>query len=282
MAAYGEARDLEFYPLVKATPVITESLSEAMCVAGIERPSWSREPGSWVRVFPVPFRDLVDEQRFRKYQPVRMRVRRDSEDRRPESWTPAGGDILQLGEPLSTADAWSARRALVGSVEDATMCELVARNREGHKNGVPSLAVVRPAEPPDLQISPRDVDQLRKWRARAQALEATPSLFDDPGAPRRALEVVSWRFRYIYRCLEPGCRRHEQTIVDWEIVAHHQRVKAHDGWEEAMRIRWVDDLWTGKDSVLFVGNQHQHPQGFLVLGVFWPPDRPFTPQLWNS
>jgi hypothetical protein len=31
------------------------------------------------------------------------------------------------------------------------------------------------------------------------------------------------------------------------------------------------DLWEGRDTVLFVGNQEQHPISFLVLGVFWPP-----------
>jgi hypothetical protein len=41
-----------------------------------------------------------------------------------------------------------------------------------------------------------------------------------------------------------------------------------------MRRKFVDDLWaTDRDSVLFVGNQQQYPQSFLVLGVFWPPSQ---------
>lgn len=38
-----------------------------------------------------------------------------------------------------------------------------------------------------------------------------------------------------------------------------------------MRARFVDDMWSGRDSCLFVGNQEQYPTSFLVLGVFWPP-----------
>jgi hypothetical protein len=31
-------------------------------------------------------------------------------------------------------------------------------------------------------------------------------------------------------------------------------------------------MWRGKrDSRLFVGNAHQYPDSFMVLGVFWPP-----------
>ena len=283
MATYGEIRELEFYPLVKAAPVITDSLDESMCVAGIEREPWSAQPGSWVRIFPVPFRDLADSEKFRKYERVRVKVRRDNTDRRAESWRPAlGGELQILADPLSTADSWSERRALIESVAELTMCELIRQNGAGHGDGIPSLAAVRPAAPPELKIVERDREQLRRWQSRADAVAATPSLFDDPAAPRRPLEVIPWRFQYAYRCLESDCRGHTQTIVDWELIAFYQRVKNSPDWRAAMTRRWRDDLWTDKDSLVFVGNQHQHPQGFLILGVFWPPARPFTPQLWNS
>jgi hypothetical protein len=38
-----------------------------------------------------------------------------------------------------------------------------------------------------------------------------------------------------------------------------------------MRAKFEDEMWFRRDSVLFVGNQEQHPIAFLVLGVFWPP-----------
>ena len=38
-----------------------------------------------------------------------------------------------------------------------------------------------------------------------------------------------------------------------------------------MRQKFEDDLWDGRDTSLFVGNQEQYPGAFLVLGVFWPP-----------
>jgi hypothetical protein len=39
----------------------------------------------------------------------------------------------------------------------------------------------------------------------------------------------------------------------------------------------IKDKWFGKmcsarrDTAFFVGNQFRNPDGFLVLGVFWPP-----------
>ena len=39
-----------------------------------------------------------------------------------------------------------------------------------------------------------------------------------------------------------------------------------------MRRKFEDELWAAsRDTVLFVGNQEQHPHSFLILGVFWPP-----------
>jgi hypothetical protein len=29
-----------------------------------------------------------------------------------------------------------------------------------------------------------------------------------------------------------------------------------------------------RDTAFFVGNQHQHPTAFMVLGVWWPPKQP--------
>ncbi len=41
--------------LVKAAPVLTQHLDETMCVAGVRIDGG---PPQWVRLHPVPFRDL--------------------------------------------------------------------------------------------------------------------------------------------------------------------------------------------------------------------------------
>ena len=71
-------------------------------------------------------------------------------------------------------------------------------------------------------------------------------------------------------------------LVDWEIAQAYRRwrVDYPDDWEDRLRRRWIDDLWAAdRDTLLFVGNQHQHPAGFLILGVFWPPNAPLQGQL---
>jgi len=256
--------------LVKAAPVLTRELEETMCVAGIRVDEGHHE---WVRLHPVPFRDLDDESKFTKYQTVSVTVRRPRSDRRPESWTPLHGSILPA-ERIGTDHGWAQRRQLIDRLGEATMCDLIEANRAGSGPNTPSLAVVRPVEPPTLEISVRDEEQLRTWRKRASAAASRLSLFDAPGTEKPELEVVPWRFRYSFQCSAPGCNGHHQTIVDWEVAALWRRLRQRDDWIDAMKARLEQDLWQRRDSVLFVGNQEQHPISFLVLGVFWPPDSP--------
>lgn len=253
--------------LVKAAPVLTSQLEETMCVAGVRLDDDTPE---WIRLHPVPFRDLDDDSRFAKYQAITADVIRPRSDRRPESWTPLHGSIVPA-ESLSTDHAWAQRRRVIERLPEATMCELIAANRAGSGLGTPSLAVVRPVEPPKLKITEREDAQLREWKRRADAAGSRLSLFDDPNVRKPDFEVVPWRFQYVFHCSASGCNSHTQTIVDWEVLALWRHVRHQPDWREQMRVKFEESLWKGRDTVLFVGNQEQYPISFLVLGVFWPP-----------
>src|SRR2546426_257715 len=55
---------LDFWVVVKASPVMdASSMSEAVCVAGVP----ASEPRRWLRLFPLDFRSLPPDQRFKKY-----------------------------------------------------------------------------------------------------------------------------------------------------------------------------------------------------------------------
>lgn len=262
--------------LVKAAPVLTSQLRETMCVAAMTLETVPR----WIRLHPVPFRDLGDDSKFRKYQELTVGATRPRSDRRPESWIPTDGTI-RLGQFIGTEHGWSTRRQRVAALGDYTMCELISRNRAGSGPEIPSLGVVRTLGTPDLLIDEREATQLNRWRQRAKAIASQPSLFDDQTSSKPPdIEVIPWRFSYAYRCLAPDCKGHKQTIVDWEAVALWRRIRHAADWRDRMRSRFVDDLWDAdRDPALFVGNMEQRPWNFLVLGVFWPPAEHLQPSL---
>ena len=77
-----DSEQMRVLVLVKASPVLTSRLEETMCVAGMRLDS----DRAWVRLHPVPFRDLGDDSKFAKHQTVNVEVIRHGPDRRPESW----------------------------------------------------------------------------------------------------------------------------------------------------------------------------------------------------
>ena len=114
----GVGQRLKVVVLVKAAPVLTSQLEETMCVAGARIDTG--EP-QWIRLHPVPFRDLDDDSKFAKYQAVSVAVHRPRSDRRPESWSPVYGSIAPA-ESIGTDNRWAHRRQLV-SLENSSGLE---------------------------------------------------------------------------------------------------------------------------------------------------------------
>ena len=101
---------------------------------------------------------------------------------------------------------------------ESAMCDLFHANRLGSGPGTASLAVVRTVGRSELLITERDSDQLDKWRHRAAAIKARPSLFDDPSNAKPDFEMVPWRFRYSYKCAK-ALSEHVQgkLVLDWRL-----------------------------------------------------------------
>lgn len=127
---------------VKAYPAVGKKHGEAVCVAGIDVDS-----PRWVRLYPVPFRDLPNPNRFKKYETIELQARKAATDQRPESYTPNTGSIMVVRKSLPAGKARE-RRAYVEPLASASMCE-IRRRRE--TDGT-SLGVFRPAELLDFEV----------------------------------------------------------------------------------------------------------------------------------
>ena len=246
-------------PTVKAYPALLNDLAEAVCVAGF-RTSLFEQP-QWIRLFPVPFRELEGDQKFRKWQEITVNVEPSNKDRRPESVLPFS-DTIHAGRELPLRE----RRALVDSMPHESMCAII----DQEKLDGTSLGVVRPRQVIDVVVEERDADEVRVQQRRVDDAAAQQKLFGPALAP---LEVISHRFLYRYLCEDPECAGHRQGIVDWEISAAYRKWRRQypTDFIERIRQKWLDDLCgPNRDTRFFVGNMHQHPQSFLVLGVFSP------------
>ncbi len=190
----------------------------------------------WIRLYPVPFRDLEDRQQFRKYQRIRLRVSEHRNDTRAETRRPDRESIETIGEPIPTRDGWARRRRYVEPLMAQSMCEIRSRQR---REGT-SLGVFRPASVDGLVIEESNVAAGRREIARAWAAQG--NLLKGLGTGERQgqlqeLELMPYTFKYRYRCAESGCRGHCQSIIDWEIAEFYRRVRRRQNWRERMEKR---------------------------------------------
>ena len=252
---------------VKAAPNPSERYGETVCVAGLRL---DPDHTGWVRLYPINFRELESDNRFRKYDVVSVTARPNPGDPRAESWRPQM-DTLTVETHLPP---WRRRKAYIDDHVEGAMCGLIKAVRDGPP--ARSLAAIRPRRVTGMDIEEHpgwSDDELRKIDQYVNQLEL-------PGigrGVRTALEAPRYNGWYQYVCQEPGCRQHRQGIYDWEWVAL-QRNLARLGDREAraaLRKRFFEEICApDKDLVFFVGNQQKRPRGFMILGVFYPPRHP--------
>lgn len=246
---------------VKAAPNPSEKYGETVCVAGLRTDVLKP---SWVRLYPINFRHLDSDEKFRKYDIVSVNVKPARQDQRRESWKPIM-DSIQREQHL---DTWRSRRPLLGPCVEDSMCRL---NRDAQaRPDAQSLALVRPREVRAFKIVPHPgwtPDEQHKIEAYA----SQPDLFS--GRSRTPLQAPRFKAAYHYRCHEPGCKGHKQHIIDWEFVALQRRLRGYSdkALAEALEAKFLGEMCApDRDVAFYVGNQAKRVHVFSVLGVYWP------------
>jgi hypothetical protein len=248
---------------VKAAPNPSERYGETVCVAGIRL---DLDHAGWVRLYPINFRELDDDSRFKKYDIVSVVAKPNHGDARGESWRPQMDTLTVEGH----LDGWHRRKPhIVDHIADS-MCGLITAVRE--KPPATSLAAVRPR-----RVLGLDIENHPGWTRDEQAkIDAYVSQVTLPGmgrGPGTALEAPRFKGWYRYQCAASGCPGHRQGIYDWEWVALQRRLRSHD--ETAARSALEDKFLRlicaqDRDVLFYVGNQAKHQQAFIVLGAFYP------------
>jgi hypothetical protein len=244
---------------VKAAPNPSAAYGETVCVAALRLDLDS--PG-WVRLYPINFRDLDSNVKFRKYEVVSITARPARGDQRIESYRP---DVSTLRRE-TYLEKWKPRRPYLDSYIVDSMCDVFRAVRDNPP--ARSLALVRPKEVLDVEVEPHP-----GWTADEKAkIDAYVNQIDMFGAERTPLEAPRFKGWYRYRCHSPSCNGHRQGILDWEFVALQRRLRGSPGaMASELRDKFLG-LWRpDRDVAFYVGNQAKRQQVFSVLGVYYPP-----------
>jgi hypothetical protein len=243
--------------VVRTYPNPAKKGGEVSCTAGITK------DGKWIRLFPVPYRFLEEDQHFHKYQWIEVSVHKATSDTRPESYKIAGESVKVLSDPLPTADNWRARKEIIFPLMSHCLCCL---KRERDLNGFPTLGLLRPKTIHRLLI---DEDESEWTNEQLEALRQR-DLFDK--TPKAELEKIPHQFRYEFQCDHDDCAGHSITCTDWEMGQACRRWKNQYGlgWQEKFRQRFEEEMINKYDTHFFVGTIHGHPHTWIIIGLFYP------------
>jgi len=243
--------------VVKTYPTPAHKGAEVSCTAAIT------DKGEWLRLFPVPWRYLAEEEKFRRYQWVEVTVEKSS-DPRPESYKLTQNGIKIQTKPLSRENGWAQRREIVEPLRGHCLCCLVKkRDADGH----PTLGFFKPKAIEKLIISSDDPD----WTPEQQAILSQGHLFAEQ--PKQQLEKIPFKFQYKFTCNEPECKGHTLSCTDWEMGEAYRRWrdKYGDQWEGKFRQTFETEMIEKLDTHFFVGTLKAYPNVWIIVGLFYPP-----------
>jgi len=259
---------------VKTYPSLSGKYGELVCTAGVG------EDGRWIRIYPVPFRQLDEHQQYEKFRWLELDLARNARDGRPESHRPADYDSIKKRERIGTEDGWASRRHLV--LDQATIHWSLADVIEGAKANRLSLATFKPVAIHDLVVEPCERDWPADKLARLETEAKQTELFAQPFSPVRDLSRLVRKLPYKFSYLFSDSSGRESTLMieDWEIgMLFWNCLELCRGDERAaiakVRQKYIDDFARTKDVYLFLGTtlewHFRAMNPFIIIGVFAPP-----------
>ncbi len=257
---------------VKTYPILSATYDELVCTAGF------REDGSWVRIYPVPYRKLKYADRYEKWQWIEIDIVRNTRDFRKESYRPVDLDKdIITRETIPTTRNWLLRKEFALKNVYYDMSLLI--NEAQDINIGTSLAVLKPKNVIDFVWEPCE----REWDKRKLdaiiARQAQMSLFDQEETKRifHVAKKLPYKFSYVFTTEDDK----ERTLMveDWELGALYWNcLKRAKGDEvlacQKVKEKYYDYMVNRCDLHFFLGttkrfhNIGQNP--FIIIGLFYP------------
>jgi len=252
---------------VKTYPTLSRKYGETVCTAGV------RKDGSWLRIYPVPFRRLGEKEQYRKYDWLECDLVRTRSDQRPESRSPADPKQLSPVAHMDTSDTWRERRQLL--LRTAKVYTRLSELIDGAKANEISLAVFKPTKIKTFiwENEDREWDQakVQEIRNRTNQME----LFAEETWRETFKVIPKLPYSFSYRFEDADGRSSELQVLDWEAGALYWNcLRSCDGNEnlalKKVRAKYLDEFCQ-RDLHFFLGTTQQFhqfaPNPWVIIGV---------------
>lgn len=257
--------------LAKTYPTISKRYAELVCTAGM------LEDGTWIRLYPVPFRLLDDDKKYPKYSWISVDVTRNSSDFRMESYRPEIDSIVlepEIPKLKGRVVDWETRRNIIFHNQKIykNLQELISEAKDTKK----SLAVFKPAEIKALRVEKRDddwsEDNLKALEAQARQLDffKTKEELEEELKPA---QKIPYAFKYVF--VDNAGQEASLMIEDWELGSLYLKYDNEEKAKQAVMDKYFYNFAKTKDVYFFLGTTKKWhniaPNPFVIIGVFYPP-----------
>ncbi len=245
----------------KTYPSISTKYKETVCTAGILLDE-DEKPMQWIRIYPVRFRELEFDQRYKRWSIISAEIERNEKDFREESYR-INDTSINVIRVIGTKNGWEERKSFVLPLQFSSIAEIQAQGK--------SLGIIKPQNIEKYFLKKTE----REWSSRQQAVQDQGDLFE----PSINLEKIPYQFGYKFTGLDGV--KHSYTISDWEIYQLYRgcRDRSKASTLEAkeneallkVKQKLEDEFLSKKDLYFIVGNLKNHCKVFMIIGIFYPP-----------
>jgi hypothetical protein len=258
---------------VKTYPTISAKYDELVCTAGF------REDGSWIRIYPVPFRKKSYDEQYRKYDWIEVDLVKNDSDFRPESFRPYSHDSeINIVGHIDKKSNWFQRKQIALSNVYHDLSELIEEAKES--SICTSLAVFKPTK--ILNFKVEEVE--REWdKAKLDRLNQLNLFETNEEGTFEVVRKLPYKFSYVFS--DKKGKKSQIMIEDWEIgQLFWNCLEKHDGNEKKaiadVRAKYYEDFAKTKDLHFFLGttqlHHHVSHNPFIIIGTFHPKKDPQT------
>ena len=257
--------------LIKTYPTLSSTYGELACTAGI------KEGGTWIRLYPIPFRRLKEDYRFEKYRWIEIPIERNLSDFRPESYKP--GDLTQIKrlDFIDTSQNWLKRKQFILEKLPCytDMSELITRAKASEL----SLALFKPSRVKDFiwENTEREWDKNKLNSVLADLKQGMLFSQDEFVEDFQVVDKLPYKFSYVFEDLNG--KQCTMMVEDWEVGALYRSCMRSAGSEtgalEKVKEKYLRHFASKTDLYFYLGTTKQWhlvaPNPFVIVGLFTPP-----------
>lgn len=252
---------------VKTYPTLSAKYDELVCTAGF------KEDGTWVRLYPVPFRKKSYNEQYKKYDWIEVDLVKNTNDFRPNSFRPKSFDSeIKVVGHINTANNWEERKKICLGKIYYNLTELISEAK--NKDICTSLAVFKPTKILDFYAEPVE----RSWdKDKLERLNQLNLFESEKEGKFEVVQKLPYKFKFLFKDNQGTESR--MMIEDWETgQLYWNCLVRHQGNEQKaiadVRKKYFDDFAKTKDLHFYLGTTQafhfQSHNPFMIIGTFHP------------